>query len=116
LLAAAASGVLPPEAALHLVAELSRDASQRPSPNAHDASGESLGRLQVSLPRIPMISSATCAPYPNDEEAIAEITTWKEQSNGAFAKALRALQATGANLLLQIGAMVTFLVRHAPLR
>ena len=63
-LAAAASGVLPPEAALHLVAELSRDASQRPSPNAHDASGESLGRLQVSLPRIPMISSATCASIP----------------------------------------------------
>ena len=103
LTAAAVGGILEERAALLLVAHLSSELHSSFSVGLTNMPTESMANLQISPPRIPVISSVTASPYPSDAKSIARILAQTCTESFDLEKDTRSLARTGANILIQMG-------------
>jgi 8-amino-7-oxononanoate synthase len=106
-IAAAVGGILKEQEALRLVAAVGSMAQSATSNGAGSVLRKMTSGLQVSQPRIPVISSATAHPYPNDDSSIVSALA-RACSKGHDAEAgVRHLKGAGANIVIQFGAADT---------
>ncbi len=103
LIATSVGGILERQSALRLVAQVSSESQSSPSAGLTDTLKGSTGGLQVSHPRIPVISNVTTSPYPSDATSIKSILTQACKDSFDRENRIRSLKCTGANMFIQIG-------------
>jgi 8-amino-7-oxononanoate synthase len=103
LIAASVGGILERQSALRLVAQFSLESHSSPSAGLTDTLMGSAAGLQVSHPRIPVISNVTTRPYPSDATSIKSILTQACRDGFDPKNGIRSLKRTGANMFIQIG-------------
>ncbi len=103
-IAAAVGGILKEHEALRLVTAISSPTHAASSNGAGSVLRKMTSGLQVSQPRISVISSATTHPYPNDDSSIVSVLA-RACSKGIDAEAgMRHLKGAGAGIVIQFGA------------
>jgi 8-amino-7-oxononanoate synthase len=103
LVALKVGGILEEQPMLHLLARLHSDLHSSPSADAHYTFQAGAEELQFSTSRVPVISSFTAAPYPDDPDVVWRILGPAGSEVFDLAEGIRSLRGMGVNVFVQFG-------------